>query len=127
MQEIYVRQIKELQQRLETAESRLSEVEECDCSKSCRAPGGVVREDGSTWSEGCQICSCVHGEISCRQPQCPALNCTDPNPPDPSLGLCCPTCKAECRRFGVSIPHGATYRPSACAACECSDGRLHCD
>ena len=34
---------------------------------------------------------------------------------------------AECRRFGVSIPHGATYRPSACAACECSDGRLHCD
>ena len=34
---------------------------------------------------------------------------------------------AECRRFGVSIPHGATYRPSACAACQCSDGRLRCD
>jgi hypothetical protein len=59
MQEIYLHQIKELKQRLDSAETRLSKVEECDCPKSCRSSEGVVREDGSTWSEGCQICSCV--------------------------------------------------------------------
>ena len=39
--------------------------------------------------------SLQHGVVSCRPPHCPALNCTDPNPPDPSRGICCPSCKGN--------------------------------
>ena len=42
----------------------MSRLEECDCTKSCRLPGGIVREDGASWSEGCQLCSCVVRYIS---------------------------------------------------------------
>ena len=59
MQQIYVRQVKELQERLEDAEARLALLEQFDLPKSCRIEGGIVREDGSSWSEGCEICSCV--------------------------------------------------------------------
>ena len=41
------------------AESRLAVLEDYDHKKSCRGDGGVVREDGASWSEECQICSCV--------------------------------------------------------------------
>ena len=45
--------------QLSLAEQRLSKVEECDCTKSCRSDLGIVREDGSSWAQGCQTCSCV--------------------------------------------------------------------
>ena len=40
-------------------EEKVSKLEECDCTKSCQLPGGIIREDGASWSEGCQLCSCV--------------------------------------------------------------------
>ena len=60
MKEEFLAEVTRLRERLDLAEERLSSVEECDCPKSCRAEGGVVREDGASWTEeGCQICSCV--------------------------------------------------------------------
>lgn len=56
--------IRRLAERLAEAEDRISGLEECDCPRSCRAEGGVVREDGATWDEGgCKICSCVVSRV----------------------------------------------------------------
>lgn len=63
MQEQYLKQIQLLEQRLQATEDRLSKVEECDCHKSCRLPGGLIREDGASWSDQCQLCSCVVSSI----------------------------------------------------------------
>ena len=45
-------------------EEKVSKLEECDCTKSCQLPGGIIREDGASWSEGCQLCSCVVRSIT---------------------------------------------------------------
>merc|ERR1712001_400591 len=99
----------------------------CDCHKSCRLPGGLVREDGASWSDDkCQLCSCVHGVVTCRPPTCPTLNCTDPNPPDSSRGICCPSCKAQCRHFETPYSHGDVFSPKQCITCQCNDGHINC-
>lgn len=128
LQEIFSQQILDLNTKLSQAENRLSQLEECDCPKSCRAPGGLVREDGASWSEVCQLCSCVRGQIVCRQPVCPKLNCSDPRPADPENGKCCPTCRENCRLSGELIAHGSSHQPTIkpCVSCSCDDGRLHC-
>ena len=59
MRAIFMREIQELSRKLQTAENRLESLEECDCPKSCRAEGGIIREDGASWTEGCDLCSCV--------------------------------------------------------------------
>ena len=56
----YLHYIQKLEEKLEAVEARLAKVEACDCQKSCRLPGGLVREDGASWSDDkCQLCSCV--------------------------------------------------------------------
>ena len=37
---------------------RLKAVESCECIKSCHF-NGSVEADGSTWTDGCDVCSCV--------------------------------------------------------------------
>ena len=60
LQNQYLQQIEWLEQKLESMEARLAKVEDCDCHKSCRLPGGIIREDGASWSDHqCQLCSCV--------------------------------------------------------------------
>ena len=39
-------------------DSRLKAVESCECIKSCHF-NGSVEADGSTWTDGCDVCSCV--------------------------------------------------------------------
>ena len=51
--------------QLQATEEKVSKLEECDCTKSCQLPGGIIREDGASWSEGCQLCSCVVRPIIC--------------------------------------------------------------
>ncbi len=46
--------------------SRLSKLEDYDHRKSCRLDGGIVRDDGSSWNENCQVCSCVVSKIQCQ-------------------------------------------------------------
>ncbi|CAL4155734.1 unnamed protein product, partial [Meganyctiphanes norvegica] len=88
-------QVNQLQQlvttlatRLTASEARLAAVEECDCQRSCRV-NGTVRQDGATWKSGCEICSCVHGEVTCRPIPCPAVTCKNPVYTE---GECCPLC-----------------------------------
>ena len=56
----YLHYIQKLEEKLEAVEARLAKIEDCDCHKSCRLPGGLIREDGASWSDDqCQLCSCV--------------------------------------------------------------------
>ncbi|XP_021913977.1 protein kinase C-binding protein NELL1-like isoform X3 [Zootermopsis nevadensis] len=112
----------ELSERLVAAEGRISRVEECDCQKSCRV-NGSVHSDGATWQRGCDICSCVHGEIQCRPVQCPDIRCKNPviNP-----GECCPSCLKQCYLRGEMYDHGESVNPKECVECECLDGLMKC-
>lgn len=40
------------------AEERISRIEDCDCRKSCHVNNSVY-DDGATWQNGCELCSCV--------------------------------------------------------------------
>ncbi|XP_066903071.1 protein kinase C-binding protein NELL1 isoform X3 [Halyomorpha halys] len=108
--------------RLEAAEVRISQVEACDCIKSCQV-NGTVRADGASWQADCNICSCVHGEVECRPVQCPVVNCKRPvlHP-----GQCCPTCLKQCYLRGTLYEDGEVVSLKQCVECECRDGSMHC-
>ncbi|XP_025268414.1 protein kinase C-binding protein NELL1 isoform X3 [Camponotus floridanus] len=114
--------LKELTHRLAAAEDRISEVEECECQKSCRA-NGTVHEDGATWKEDCQHCSCVHGNIECREISCAPAICKHPVIPE---GQCCPICLKECMLLGILYDHGERVSPTQCMECNCSNGVFMC-
>ncbi|GAB1862936.1 Protein kinase C-binding protein NELL1 [Camponotus japonicus] len=114
--------LKELTHRLAAAEDRISEVEECECQKSCRA-NGTVHEDGATWEEDCQHCSCVHGNIECRPISCAPAICKHPVIPE---GQCCPICLKQCMLLDVIYDHGEKVSPTQCMECNCSDGNFKC-
>lgn len=53
------RLVTELSLRLNTAEARVTELETCECSKSCLVPGEEigVRKHHDTWRRGCDTCT----------------------------------------------------------------------
>ncbi|CAD1477040.1 unnamed protein product, partial [Heterotrigona itama] len=111
-----------VEQLMPAAEGRISKVEECECQKSCRA-NGTVHEDGATWEKDCQQCSCIHGEIECRQTPCAPVNCKNPVIPK---GQCCPICLKQCFLYGVLYDHGERVSPKQCVQCDCFDGSFTC-
>jgi hypothetical protein len=46
-----------LSEKLEHAEERLTQLEQCDCPRSCSV-NGAVHADGSSWNSDCEVCSC---------------------------------------------------------------------
>ncbi|XP_069969926.1 protein kinase C-binding protein NELL1 isoform X2 [Penaeus vannamei] len=114
--------VTQLASRLSASEARLAAVEECDCQRSCRV-NGTIRQDGATWKSGCEICSCVHGEVTCRPIPCPAVTCKNPVYTE---GECCPVCLKQCSLKGVVYDHGETVSPRQCVDCECHDGKMQC-
>lgn len=62
-------------------ESRIRELEERDCSKTCLVPGGGVMQHGQTIEKGCEKCSCYEGKLSCSPTMCPPLSCANPVAP----------------------------------------------
>ncbi|XP_076060602.1 protein kinase C-binding protein NELL1-like isoform X1 [Oratosquilla oratoria] len=114
--------VSDLAARLTASEARLAAVEECDCQRSCRV-NGTIRQDGATWKSGCEICSCVHGEVTCRPIPCPAVTCKNPVYTE---GECCPVCLKQCSLKGVVYDHGETVSPRQCVDCECRDGKMQC-
>lgn len=44
--------------QLANAEHHIAALQQCECQKSCVA-NGSNHPDGSTWKNGCDICSCV--------------------------------------------------------------------
>ncbi|KAG8224796.1 hypothetical protein J437_LFUL002241, partial [Ladona fulva] len=45
--------LRELNERVAAAETRVRILERCDCLKSCRGENGTVHNDGATWQRGC--------------------------------------------------------------------------
>ena len=80
--------IVELSARLETAETRIKELERCECSQSCGE-----RRHLETWRQGCEDCTCQDGLTHCAPVSCPPPACARPDPPAP--GSCCPTCRSK--------------------------------
>lgn len=114
--------IKELTERLANAEQHISSISECECQKSCYV-NGSVHHDGSTWKNGCDICSCVHGEVKCRPITCAPPQCQNPvHVP----GECCPVCLKKCLMDNISYDHGTHVSPKQCIVCECKNGSMHC-
>lgn len=115
--------IHDLSLKLVGTEARLSQLEQCDCQKSCYS-NGTVHADGATWQRDCNRCSCVHGEITCRPVECDRAECKNPvfQP-----GECCPTCLKQCLLKGILYEHGERLIPKECAECVCHDGHMQCD
>ncbi|XP_017783191.1 PREDICTED: protein kinase C-binding protein NELL2-like isoform X2 [Nicrophorus vespilloides] len=114
--------LKDLSERLVAAEGRISKVEECDCQKSCWV-NDTVRADGARWHQGCDICTCVQGEVQCKHVDCPFLNCTNPVN---KTGECCKTCLKQCKFRGVFYDHGDQMYTEKCVPCKCYDGAMKC-
>ncbi|XP_048024021.1 kielin/chordin-like protein isoform X2 [Megalobrama amblycephala] len=84
---------------------------------------GVQYEEGATWTDADQRCSCVRGQVSCsRQPLC-----GDPRAPTP---VPCPrrTSSADCEYENRIVTNGDTFpnRNNQCEDCVCTDGRVEC-
>ncbi|CAL8115132.1 unnamed protein product [Orchesella dallaii] len=117
-------QIQMLTERLNRAEARLSDVEQCECQKSCRVNDTSVFGDGSSWHQNCDICTCKKGEILCQPVQCPqAKTCKNPIS---KPGECCPTCLKQCYFRGETYDHGETTSIKECTQCKCNDGSMQC-
>ncbi|XP_035713411.1 protein kinase C-binding protein NELL2 isoform X3 [Folsomia candida] len=122
-------QIEMLTARLSVAEARLTNVEQCECKKSCKVNATSVVGDGSKWLQDCQECSCKKGEILCQHIQCPAINCTKPVT---APGECCPTCLETCYFRGRTYDHGEiesgiNIPMPECTDCECIHGSMKCN
>nr|CAH7721018.1 unnamed protein product [Callosobruchus chinensis] len=114
--------LQELSNRLVAAEQRIGRVEECDCQKSCQV-NGSVHADGATWQIGCDICSCVHGEVKCHPVECPELSCKHPVN---KSGDCCQSCLKHCLFYGQFYDHGEQVTIKKCVECQCDDGSMKC-
>ncbi|XP_022912486.1 protein kinase C-binding protein NELL1-like isoform X2 [Onthophagus taurus] len=116
------RRLTELSERLVAAEGRISRVEECDCQKSCLR-NGTIHVDGETWKEGCDHCTCVHGEVKCRPTECPPADCKYPVTLN---GSCCQTCLKKCYMLGKFYDDGVYVPLKPCTGCICNNGNMNC-
>jgi len=119
--------IKELNSRLSKAEEKISELEDCECSKSCMLPSKGIKRHHEQWTNGCDNCTCNGGEVECAPIICPDVKCSKPDPPPP--GGCCSTCRASCEPLDKLTPfltHGEVFVPKRCHSCECNDGHVEC-
>ena len=48
---------KKKKKQLEVAEDRLTQLEQCDCPRSCSV-NGTVYPDGDSWQSECELCTC---------------------------------------------------------------------
>ncbi|XP_022237985.1 protein kinase C-binding protein NELL2-like isoform X2 [Limulus polyphemus] len=115
--------IKSLAEKLAQAEQRLAAVEECECQRKCHV-NGSVRPDGSTWANGCFICTCTKGETTCHHKPCDSAPCKNPVL---LPGNCCPTCLKKCFMDGKHIDHGEEDNRRPCRKCYCKDGIINCE
>ena len=89
--------VQQLSGRLEAAETKIAELETCECSRSCVDQGGA-RRHLEVWSQGCDNCTCEDGQVSCSPVSCPGPVCAQPDPPGP--GQCCPSCRSKISVLG---------------------------
>ena len=133
------RTVAQLSAQLGAAESRVAQLETCECAKPCAVEGARARRHLDTWRQGCEECTCEAGRTSCSPVTCPPADCAEPDPP--RAGQCCPTCRSEyylpplrvtyrraaepCAPLDQLTPalsHGEVYSPARCTTCQCRYG-----
>ncbi|XP_025418188.1 protein kinase C-binding protein NELL1-like isoform X2 [Sipha flava] len=118
-----------LSNKLEAAETRIAELETCECRKPClqidERNNTMVKIDGSVWQHECDMCTCMRGRVECSPIRCPPVDCKFPTR---KPGECCETCQKPCRAKGdVVVEHGDTINYEPCLSCNCLNGVLKCD
>ncbi|MCJ8733662.1 hypothetical protein PDJAM_G00226190 [Pangasius djambal] len=100
-----------------------------ECCQSCNGChyAGVNYLNGQEFldpSDHCNRCSCINGDVTCRQKPCYTPGCSHPAP---SAGHCCPVCDG-CSFHGQVYEDGNVFpSPNAeCEECTCSRGEVSC-
>ncbi|XP_075783858.1 protein kinase C-binding protein NELL1 isoform X6 [Pelodiscus sinensis] len=109
--------------KLNYAETRLSQLENCHCEKTCQV-NGVIYRDKDSWVEDdhCRNCTCKSGVVECRRMSCPPLNCSPDTLPVHIGGQCCKICRSKCIYGGRVLAEGQRILTKSCR--ECRNGVL---
>ncbi|XP_065448642.1 protein kinase C-binding protein NELL1 isoform X8 [Chrysemys picta bellii] len=109
--------------KLNYAETRLSQLENCHCEKTCQV-NGVIYRDKDSWVEDdhCRNCTCKSGVVECRRMSCPPLNCSPDTLPVHMGGQCCKVCRSKCIFGGRVLAEGQRVLTKSCR--ECRNGVL---
>ncbi|XP_058684278.1 protein kinase C-binding protein NELL1 isoform X6 [Poecile atricapillus] len=109
--------------KLNYAETRLSQLEDCHCEKTCQVNGLIFR-DKDSWVEDdhCRNCTCKSGVVECRRMSCPPLECPPDALPVHVESQCCKVCKAKCIYGGKVLAEGQRVLTKTCR--ECRNGVL---
>ncbi|XP_017554880.1 protein kinase C-binding protein NELL2 [Pygocentrus nattereri] len=116
---------------------------ECDprLSSQCLHQNGLLTyASGDTWTENCQQCQCLQGEVDCWPLSCPPADCDFTLVPE---GECCAHCVSDpCQAHSVrnditktcEDEHGITRfsgsswlkHGTECTLCQCKNGHICC-
>uniref|UniRef100_A0A3B1JUG4 Neural EGFL like 2 n=1 Tax=Astyanax mexicanus TaxID=7994 RepID=A0A3B1JUG4_ASTMX len=116
---------------------------ECDprLSSQCLHQNGLLTyASGDTWTENCQQCQCLQGEVDCWPLSCPPADCDFTLVPE---GECCARCVSDpCQAHSVrnditktcEDEHGITRfsgsswlkHGTECTLCQCKNGHICC-
>ncbi|XP_060734763.1 kielin/chordin-like protein isoform X1 [Tachysurus vachellii] len=100
-----------------------------ECCQSCDGChySGVDYLSGQEFldpSDHCKHCTCINGDVTCRQKPCFSPGCSHPAP---APGHCCPVCDA-CSYDGKILLNGESLpdRTDPCSECTCMRGSVQC-
>nr|XP_054380574.1 protein kinase C-binding protein NELL1-like isoform X6 [Pongo abelii] len=104
--------------KLNYAETRLSQLENCHCEKTCQVSGLLYRDQDS-WVDGdhCRNCTCKSGAVECRRMSCPPLSCSPDSLPVHVAGQCCKVCRPKCIYGGKVLAEGQRILTKSCREC----------
>nr|XP_023415949.1 protein kinase C-binding protein NELL1-like [Cavia porcellus] len=104
--------------KLNHAERRLSQLENCHCEKICQVSGLLYRDQDS-WVDGdhCRNCTCKSGVVECRRMSCPPPNCSPDALPVHIAGQCCKVCRPKCIYGGKVLAEGQRILTKICQEC----------
>ncbi|KAI5929323.1 Protein kinase C-binding protein NELL1 [Manis javanica] len=104
--------------KLNYAETRLSQLENCHCEKTCQMSGLLYRDQDS-WVDGdhCRNCTCKSGTVQCRRMTCPPLSCSPDSLPVHIAGQCCKVCRPKCIYGGKVLAEGQRILTKSCREC----------
>ncbi|XP_042197315.1 protein kinase C-binding protein NELL1 isoform X2 [Callorhinchus milii] len=102
--------------KLNYAENRLSELENCYCERTCQV-NTLVRHNMESWVENCKQCTCKNGVVECKRLACPPQSCPTDFRPVFTEGKCCKECRPICLYGGQKLAEGQRALKSNCREC----------